>query len=76
MQLSFISDQLMCLVLLLLNLVSMSIMSWYACGGFAMSRYLVQVLMYGACDTPGPAREDIATIIQVQTLFTPHSLLL
>ncbi len=38
--------------------------------------HLVQVLMYGACDTPGPAREDIATIIQVQTLLAPHSLLL
>ncbi|KAL0031707.1 hypothetical protein WJX79_002272 [Trebouxia sp. C0005] len=24
----------------------------------------LQVLMYGACDKPGPAREDIATIIQ------------
>ena len=31
MQLSFISNQSMCLVLLCLNLVSMFIMSWYAC---------------------------------------------
>lgn len=38
--------------------------------------YVVQVLIYGACDTPGPAREDIATIIQVQTLHAPHSQLL
>ncbi len=38
--------------------------------------YLVQVLIYGACDTPGPARDDVATIIQVQTLFAPDSLLL
>jgi len=37
MQLTFISDQSMCLVLLLFNLVSMFIMSWYACGEFAMS---------------------------------------
>lgn len=47
---------------------------WWVCHVKAL--YLVQVLMYGACDTPGPAREDIATIIQVQTLFTPHFLLL
>ncbi len=37
MQLSFISDQLTCLVLLLFSLVSMLIMSCYACGEFAMS---------------------------------------
>jgi len=47
---------------------------WCTCHVKAL--YLVQVLIYGACDKPGPVREDIATIIQVQTLFAHNSQLL
>jgi hypothetical protein len=41
MQLSLLSDELLCLVLLLGYLVSMFIMGWYACGVLAMSRLCI-----------------------------------
>lgn len=35
----------------------------------------VQVLIYGACDKPGPNKEDIATIVEVRCTCS-HDLLL